>query len=351
MTVSKIFDASKFQKSIVKTVKNISIGFNDPEYWISTGNYCLNKRLSGDFTKGIPLGKQAVIAGESGSGKSLLMASIIKNAQANDVFPIVIDTENALDGSWLEKLGVDISEGKILKISSSMINNTVGVLNDFFEDYKSSYGHLSRNERPKVLLVIDSLSMLLSETEVNQFQDAELKGDKGIKAKQLKALLINCINTIGDNNIGMVCTSHTYKSQNMYDPTDIISGGTSFQFAPSIICILNKFKLKEDEGGAKTSDVQGIRSQVNVVKTRYAQPFVKVELKIPYLTGLDPYSGLLEYFENLGVVEKIGNKLYYKAKDGREFKEWRKDFGPEILDIIMNDWDDARDKLEVSTPE
>ena len=44
----------------------MSSGFNDPQDWISTGNYALNYLLSGDFRKGIPLGKVSVFAGESG---------------------------------------------------------------------------------------------------------------------------------------------------------------------------------------------------------------------------------------------------------------------------------------------
>jgi len=39
----------------------MSAGFNDPQDWISTGNYALNYLLSGDFRKGIPLGKVSVL--------------------------------------------------------------------------------------------------------------------------------------------------------------------------------------------------------------------------------------------------------------------------------------------------
>lgn len=65
-TITKAFDPSKFTKSITKSIKGISTGFNDPDTWISTGNYALNKRISGNFNHGIPLGKIAMFAGESG---------------------------------------------------------------------------------------------------------------------------------------------------------------------------------------------------------------------------------------------------------------------------------------------
>ena len=68
----------------------------------TTGNYTLNKLISDDFHKGVPLGKVTVLAGESGAGKSFIAAgNIVKNAQDQGHFCILIDSENALDEKWL----------------------------------------------------------------------------------------------------------------------------------------------------------------------------------------------------------------------------------------------------------
>ena len=78
----KPFDVTKFRKSITKSIDGLGIGFNDPTDWISTGNHALNYLISGDFYKGIPLGKVTVFAGESGSGKSYICSgNIIREAQ------------------------------------------------------------------------------------------------------------------------------------------------------------------------------------------------------------------------------------------------------------------------------
>lgn len=63
---SKPIDLSKFRKDITKSISGISAGFHDPVDWISTGNYTLNYLISGDFYRGVPLGKVSVFAGESG---------------------------------------------------------------------------------------------------------------------------------------------------------------------------------------------------------------------------------------------------------------------------------------------
>ena len=60
------FDPSKFRKQITKSVKGMSVGFHDPDTWLSTGSYVLNYLISGNFNNGIPLGKVTVLAGESG---------------------------------------------------------------------------------------------------------------------------------------------------------------------------------------------------------------------------------------------------------------------------------------------
>lgn len=63
---TKTFDPSKFRNSLTKSITGMSSGFHDPTDWISTGNYALNFLISGDFNRGIPLGKVSVFAGESG---------------------------------------------------------------------------------------------------------------------------------------------------------------------------------------------------------------------------------------------------------------------------------------------
>lgn len=219
---TKAFDPTKFRNSLTKSISGMSAGFNDPQDWISTGNYALNYLLSGDFSKGIPLGKVSVFAGESGAGKSYIVSgNIVKSAQEQGIFVVLIDTENALDESWLHALGVETTEDKILKLNMAMIDDVAKTISTFMKDYKA----MPEEERPKVLFVVDSLGMLMSPTELNQFEAGDMKGDMGRKAKALKALVTNCVNMFGSYNVGMCVTNHTYASQDMFDPDDKISGG------------------------------------------------------------------------------------------------------------------------------
>src|SRR6056300_572949 len=320
--MTKPFDVTKFRKSITKSIDGLGIGFNDPTDWISTGSYALNYLISGDFNKGIPLGKVTVFAGESGSGKSYICSgNIIREAQKQGIFVILIDSENALDEAWLHAIGVDTAEDKLLRLGMSMIDDVAKTISNFMKEYKADYGDKDQEERPKVLFVLDSLGMMLTPTDVDQFEKGDMKGDLGRKPKALTALVRNCVDMFGSD--------------------DKISGGQGFIYASSIVVAMKKLKLKEDEDGNKVTDVRGIRSACKVMKTRFAKPFEGVQVKIPYETGMNPYSGLLDLFEKKGLLVKQGNRLKYTTTAGEEMLDFRKGWTGDKLEAIMQDISNA----------
>jgi len=335
--MAKPFDISKFRKEITKSIDGLSIGFNDPTDWVSTGNYALNYLISGSFKKGVPLGKVTVFAGESGSGKSYFCsANIVKAAQDQGIFVVLIDSENALDEVWLQALDVDTSPEKLLKLNMAMVDDVAKTISTFMKDYRD----LPEEDRPKVLFVVDSLGMLLTPTDVDQFNKGDMKGDLGRKPKALTALVRNSVNMFGQHNVGMVATNHTYASQDMFDPDDKISGGQGFIYASSIVVAMRKLKLKEDEEGNKITQVRGIRAACKVMKTRYAKPFESVQVKIPYETGMNPYSGLVDLAEGKDMLTKTGNRLRYVTRDGEEILKFRKAWERNedgCLDQLMDD--------------
>jgi recombination protein RecA len=350
--VGKPFDISKFRKDITKSIEGLSIGFNDPTDWISTGNHALNYLISGDFNKGVPLGKVTVFAGESGSGKSYICSgNLVRHAQQQGIFVVLVDSENALDEDWLKALGVDTDESKLLKLNMAMIDDVAKTISEFMKSYKT----MPAEDRPKVLFIIDSLGMLLTPTDVNQFESGDMKGDMGRKPKALTSLVRNCVNMFGSHNVGLVATNHTYASQDMFDPDDKISGGQGFIYASSIVVAMKKLKLKEDDDGNKVSEVRGIRSACKVMKTRYAKPFESVQVKIPYETGMNPYSGLLDLFEKAGMLTKEGNRLSYTTEDGEIIKFFRKGWESNedgCLDKVMSEYQKkSQGKISNVSPE
>ena len=219
-----------------------------------------------------------------------------------------------------------------------MVDDVARTVSDFMKGYKDEHADDKENA-PKVLIVIDSLGMLLTPTDVDQFEKGEMKGDLGRKPKALTALVRNCVNMFGSWNVGLIATNHTYASQDMFDPDDKISGGQGFIYASSIVIAMKKLKLKEDEKGNKVTDIRGIRAACKVMKTRFAKPFESVQVKIPYETGMDPHGGLVDLFEKKGILVQTGNRLKYVDSKGKEHIEFRKAWVGTKLDMLMEDFD------------
>jgi len=77
-----------------------------------------------------------------------------------------------------------------------------------------------------------------------------------------------------------------------------------------------------------------------VMKTRYAKPFEAVQVKIPYETGMNPYSGLVDLAEKKGLLVKQGNRLKYVKSGGDEIIQFRKAWEKntdDCLDLVMAD--------------
>ena len=108
---------------------------------------------------------------------------------------------------------------------------------------------------------------------------------------------------------------------------------------------MKKLKLNEEEKGNKITEVRGIRAACKVMKTRFSKPFEKVQVKIPYETGMDPFSGLVDLFEGKGILVQTGNRLKYVDSSGKEHIEFRKSWVGDKLIMLMKDFD----KLSTTT--
>ena len=53
-------------KRQVNKLDNVMVGISRPQEWVSTGNYALNFALTGDWHKGIALGRSTAFVGPSG---------------------------------------------------------------------------------------------------------------------------------------------------------------------------------------------------------------------------------------------------------------------------------------------
>ncbi len=295
-----------FNKSLEKA-EGISSSALPPKYWYDTGNYVLNYIISGEFDKGIPQGRITALTGPSGSGKSFVLGNLVKNAQDQGAFVLIVDSENALDDDFMSKIGVD-TENNYMNKSVITIPQAIKVVSTFLKKYRDAYFEDLTNA-PQVLIAIDSLDMLSTESELEHFDKGDGSSDQGLRAKQLKQMLRQFVQAIKDLNVCIVVTSQVYKAT----AQQILAGegewviNSAIRFALSQIVLLTRLKLKNAD-----RVITGIRMKAVGFKTRFTQPFQEVVIEVPYTSGMNKHSGLIEMAESIGVIIKRGSRYSFK---------------------------------------
>ena len=284
-------------KKAVNKLDSVMVGISRPQEWLTTGNYALNYALTGDWNKGIALGRSTAFVGPSGAGKSFLTSNAIKHAQLAGFHVLALDSENALDMDYLSKIGAKVDEESLTYAQVTTIEDVNAVCAEFFKSYIKAYGK-DNPESPRVLIVLDSLAMLASTTEMENYEGSGVvKGDQGQLAKRRKAMLKLIHGQLAMLPMTLVFTDHVYNQDIMLgDGAWAITN--SVKFFPSVIGLVTNLKLKEG------TEVVGVRMRVETYKSRFAKPGTKVELEVPYSSGMSPFTGLCDMLEALGVITK-----------------------------------------------
>lgn len=314
--------------------KGMSTRFISPDEWLTTGNHAFNFLLTGTFDKGFPNRRTSLLWGPKSSGKSYLLSLAAAEAQKKGYHVIYLDTETAIEEEFLVKAGVDISPEKFTPVPIASIEQAYEAMSELFQSVK---------HEDKIFVAFDSLSMMLSEKEMKDFESGNMKGDQGQQAKRLKLFMKNVNSKIGEYDMFFVATGHCYVNQDLTNGkgTHIFSGGEGTEYIPSIAVFINRLKLRGD------GEIEGIRIKVEINKTRFGKPFGQMTLHVPYSTGIDPYDGLLEMAVDAGIISQ--NRAWYSYVDdtGKEIKFQRGSFPDHVREIF--DFDTEMEVTETIT--
>jgi recombination protein RecA len=325
--MSSVSFLNDFNKAL-ENMDGISTSSAPPRYWYSTGNYVLNKIISGSYLRGIPQGRITTFAGPSSSGKSFLTGNVVKAAQQSGAYVLIVDSENAVDDGFMAAIGVDVNNNYSY-VSVTTISQAQKVISSFLKNYKKEYG--TDINAPQVLICIDSLSMLLTDTELENYEKGVQKGDQGQRNKQLKAMLRAFVQDIKQLNVAMVTTTQVYKNQDVLNGEGVWIIPDAVKYSASQIVLLTKLKLRDT--GSK--DIEGIRMKCEGYKTRFTKPFQTVTIEVPYETGIDPYNGLLDVAKSIGVVSQAG--AWYKFGDEKFQSKNFLQYAAEVLKMCENE--------------
>lgn len=316
-----LFD--KMRKNIKKKYEDTVLDLEAPAIWATSGNYVLNHILSGYFSKGYPAGRITQIFGDSGSGKSFLMAKAIVDAQKDGYMVAVIDSEQAVSQDYLEKIGVDIDPSMLMTVQVQTVEQAQDMMIEVLEGVKAEQKALGGTSNLKLMLILDSLGALTSNKAMDNAEKSHHAADMGTKAKALTNMFNQIVQKIGVTETVCMMTNHGATEVGVMFPQMKPKGGQSVEFMPSISLRVTKGKIKPADlaeleylyGGEipKHLNALGIVSRIELYKSRFTRPFRKVQLMIPYDFGLPEHAGLFDYLKDNGIIIEGGRKGYYNC--------------------------------------
>ena len=309
--------------TVLKRLKNAGLLSDQPKDlgFVSTGNYALNKVISGDYTKGIPVGMITQFHGESSTAKTVFATHILKEAQAVGHYSMLVDSENAYNPEFAAHLGIDptkliYSAPETLEQSFDVIKNTVMEIRETDKD-------------TPIVIAYDSIAVSPSkaEFEAENFDGNNMVG--AVRAKATGACLRRINPLLRMKKVSLVLINQIRNKVGvMYgSPDTMAAGGKSLEYylGVNLKCISNKTSdlIRDDR-----KNVIGIVGKVRNTKNKVSLPHRECEFELKYNEGLDPYAGLLKLLEMDGLVTRSG-AWYSVEESGKKFQS--KDFTDFLL--------------------
>lgn len=262
--------------------------------------------LDGLTGGGIPRGRVTEIMGWAGSGKSTLCLEMCAAAQKMGLRVAYIDTENALDPTYAECIGLDLNTMPI-----SQPGSAEEALETFEILVKSgAFG----------IIVVDSVAAMPTKAELEGEMGDQQMGDK---ARLLGKAMRKTLKAIGSTNTAAVFVNQYRKSMG-YGGGNTTPGGHAIEFAASLrLETSRKETLYRTIGGDKIP--YGQTTIVKAVKNRVALPFTKCEVELTFPTGLGNPAGLnrIAAYVNLAIDsgKLVLSGSWYSDADGNRIAQ------------------------------
>jgi len=323
-----------FLKEIIKETGNEfaslaseGITAGDVSSFIDTGSYSFNALLSGSIYGGLPGNRITAIAGEAATGKTFFALGILKNylEKDKDAGVVLFESENAVSKDMIEARGVDSKRVVVVPVSTVQEFRTqaIKILDKYLEQ--------DPKDRQPLMFVLDSLGMLSTTKEMTDTGEGKETRDM-TRSQIVKSTFRVLTLKLGQANVPMLMTNHTYDVIGSMFPQKEMGGGSGLKYAASTIIYLGKRKEKIG------TEVVGNIIHCKTYKSRITKENSQIDVKLTYKKGLDKYYGLLQLGEEAGIFKKVSTR--YEMPDGSKVfgktinDEPEKYFTKEVLDKI-----------------
>lgn len=331
---------------VLKTIKKstgaeslVDSTYADVKEFLDTGSYALNRVLTGDIHKGIPVGRISTFFGQSGSGKSLIAANTAALALKNNKVDVVyiFDSEGGTLVNVFKQYGVDMTKVNHIPVASieqcsTKMLQTYDMLVQARKDYLDDP---ENNDNVRALCILDSYGALAADKLVNDAVNKDKTSmDMGIGAKLKNNMMRGLMMRVVQSNATLIVINHEYQDPGAMFASKVhnMAGGLGIQFASHVQLQCEKLLIKStdmdfmtglEKDNADMGFFKGNKIRFFVVKNRVCKPAYTATVYVDFNTGIAKYDGLIEDAVKMGFLEEIrggytcatyneGKKITYK---------------------------------------
>ena len=282
---------------------------------VSSGSPEIDDILGGGF----PKGRIVEIYGPEASGKSTICFSTMAALQKKGGMIGYVDTEHAIDESYLNKLGVDLK--KVAFSQPSSAEEALSIVENMVDSKLFD------------LIVLDSVAALVPQSEIDgEMGDASM----GKAARLMGQALRKLTGKVSESGTVLVFINQLrMKIGVMYGNPETTTGGNALKFFASVrLDVRRKESIKDGE------NVIGQKMTVKTAKIKVAQPFKTAEVSLIYGLGFDQITGVYDEAVAKGILVKIGGNHYWKGDKNQKLASKRSEMierlkaDPELLEEV-----------------
>ena len=323
--------------------------------FLDTGSYALNRVLTGDIHKGVPVGRITTLFGQSGSGKSLIAATTAALALKNNKIDVVyiFDSEGGTLVNIFKQHGVDMSKVNHIPIAS-VEQCSVKMLQTYDMLVKARQEYIEdpeNNDNVRALCILDSYGALAAEKLINDAVNKDKNAmDMGLGAKLKNNLMRGLMMRVVQSNATLMIINHEYQDPGAMFASKVhsMAGGLGIQFASHIILQCEKLLIKStdtdfitgnEKDDADVGFFKGNKMKFFVVKNRVCKPAYTATVFIDFNYGIAKYDGLIEDAVKMGYLQEVRGGYIcdaYKQQTRITYKELMKNSA--IWDTFIEDF-------------
>lgn len=290
------------KKSMKKNLKDDYIfldedgSVDDVQIYIPSGCTALDYAMTNRRNGGFPVGKIIEVSGMPHSGKSLMAIHACAEAQKMGGLCVYLDPENAFNDDFAKRVGLNIDAESFWRPEPPP--PTIEALFSFLFDLGNQIEAQKKDkEKPWpykfVLVVWDSVASSSCKADL-EAENPDPTANVGLKPRIISKNMTTFLGIAAKKDMSLLCLNQlrtNIRAMPGQDPY-VAPGGNAIPFYASI-----RLRIKSVGRLKVGDDVVGVKTEVEVKKTRFGPPFRKAIFPIYFTHGIDDPESIINSLE------------------------------------------------------